>query len=486
MKNIKFLILITGILLVLAGCEKSFLETPPPTLTMEGFYTTEDNAQLAVNGCYDVMGWDEHTIIQFFFGDIIGYDSYKGGDIGSDQDWMDNMVNFNYTTDNYMLDNTWRNFYIGINRCNSAMENISLMTEEQITVEKKELFIAEIKFVRAYFYFQLVKIWGSVPLIDHVLKPNEYQQPLADESDIWTFIEDNLKEAAEVLPSKSEGGPQWYGHATIGAAKSFLAKAYIFQQKWADAKIITDEIIASAEYSLMANYEDVFKIENEHNSEIVFSIEFQESGSGDFGNENEGTVVCIYLMPRAFPFGNDSGWGFDCPTQEFVDEFELGDPRMEATVIHDGEIFWAGTPDSIKFDMDFATNKDHYGVQKYLLPKSQQPGEMSDASKNWIVIRYADVLLWNAEAAINSSGDWQSPLQTVRDRVGLGPSPFIVDPINAVYHERRVELGQEGHRFWDIVRQGRGEELLGQYGYVEGVNNHFPIPLAQLDLSELW
>jgi hypothetical protein len=118
------------------------------------------------------------------------------------------------------------------------------------------------------------------------------------------------------------------------------------------------------------------------------------------------------------------------------------------------------------------------------LPPSEQPADFSDASKNWILIRYADVLLWNAEAAFHAGGDWQTPLQKVRDRVGLGPTPY--SGLDAIYHERRVELAMEGHRFWDVVRQGRGEELYGQYGYVEGVNNHFPIPQDQLDLSDIW
>jgi len=122
--------------------------------------------------------------------------------------------------------------------------------------------------------------------------------------------------------------------------------------------------------------------------------------------------------------------------------------------------------------------------QKYALPPSQQPADFSDASKNWIVIRYADVLLWNAEAAFHSGGDWNTPLQEVRDRAGLGAT--TLSGLEAIYHERRVELGMEGHRFWDVVRQGRGEEVFGQYGFAEGVNNTFPIPQDQLDLSDIW
>ncbi len=471
-------------MIFLSACSKDFLETKPTTEVMKDFFTSETNAELAIIGCYDVMGWDTHSTLSFFFGDIIGRDGWKGGDTGSDQDWMDNLINFTYTTDNYMLNTVWKNLYIGINRCNTAIENISDMSSDIISEDKQKLFIAEAKFARGYYYFELVKIWGSVPLVDHVLSPSEYQQELVEEASIWAFIENDFTAAAQILPAKSTGGAQWYGRATKSAANAFLAKAYIYQEKWNDAKTLTDNIIASNEYSLMTNYEDVFKFENEHNSEIVFSIEFEETGTGDWGNENEGTVACVYMTTRGHPFAGIGGWGFNCPTQEFADEFETGDLRMEATVIHNGETLWSGTSDESTFNTTFPTNIDGYNNQKYALPESQQPYDPSDAMKNWIVIRYAEVLLWNAEAALNSTGDWQTPLQEVRDRVGLGVTPYT--GINAIYHERRVELGMEGHRFWDIVRQGRGEEVLGQYGFVEGTHNHFPIAQTQLDLSDIW
>ena len=480
-------IVIIGALVSLTtiSCKKEFLDTPPPTLTMNDFFVSEENANLAITACYDVMGWDgQHNTIPFFFGDIIGRDGWKGGDVGGDQDWMDNLINFTYTTDNYMLNIAWKNYYIAINRCNSAMENIRDMDSELISDDAKAYLIAQAQFVRGYFYFELVKTWGSVPLVDHVLSPSEYQQPLASEQDLWAFIEEDFTAAANVLPERTAMPPEDIGRGTKGAALAFLAKAYIYQKKWAEAKQVTDQIINSGQYALLPNFEDVFLMENENNEEIVFSIQFKETGNGDYGDENEGTMLCVYMETRNHPFAGIGGWGFNCPTQNLVDEFEEGDPRMEATIIHNDETLWEGTSDESTFNTTFPTNIDQYSNQKYVLPASQQPADFSDASKNWIVIRYADVLLWNAEAAYYAGGDWQSPLQQVRDRVGLGTTPY--SGINAIYHERRVELAMEGHRFWDVVRQGRGQEIYGQYGYVEGVNNHFPIPQDQLDLSDIW
>jgi hypothetical protein len=486
MRNFRYIkiVFITTIFL-LTGCTKSFLDVQPPTVVMQDFFTTASNAELAINGCYDVMGWDGNdNMIPFFFGDIIGRDAWKGGDIGSDQDWMDNLINFNYTPDNYMLNIDWKDMYIGINRCNTAIENIQKMTKTMISDKLKARLIGEARFVRGYFYFQLVKTFGKVPLVDHVLSPSEYQQPLADESKLWKFIEDDFKAAAAVLPQRSQQNPANIGRATKGAALAYLAKAYIFQKKWADAKKITDEIIQSHEYHLLPNYADVFEMKNQNNAEIVFSIQHKETGNGDYGNDNEGSLVPCFEETRNHPFAQVGGYGFDCPKQELVDEYEPGDPREKATIIHNGDTLWKGTPDESVFHTTFPTNIDHYSAKKYCLPASEQPADMSDAGKNWIVIRYAEVLLWNAEAAFHMGGDWQTPLQEVRNRVGLGPTPYT--GLKAIYHERRVELAMEGHRFWNVVREGRGEEVYGKYGYVEGVNNHFPIPQAQQDLSNLW
>lgn len=482
MKNIFLGGILIIVLLFVSGCSKEFLDTKPPTQVMEDFFTSEENVDLAVTACYDVMGWDgQHNSIPFFFGDIIGRDAWKGGDIGTDQDWMDNLIQFTYSPNNYMLNKAWVNYYIGINRCNNTIENIEQMPADLISNDAKTNFIGQARFIRAYFYFELVKTWGKVPLVKNTLTPSEYQQPLAEENQVWAFVEEDLKAAASVLGDKTTTD---IGRANKGMAMAMLAKAYIYQQKWTEAKEITGKIIASNDYSLLPNYEDIFKIDNENNDEIIFAIQFEETGNGDFGDENEGSMFSIYQLTRAHPFAGIGGWGFNCPTQELVDQFEEGDIRMEATIIHDGETLWEGTADEATFVMDFPTNIDHYSSQKYVVPLSLQPADFSDCSKDWIVIRYADVLLWDAEAKFHAGGDWEASLNMVRERAGLGATPY--SGIAAIYHERRVELAMEGHRFWDIVRQGRGAEVLGAFGFKEGEHNHFPISQEQRDLSDIW
>jgi hypothetical protein len=222
------------------------------------------------------------------------------------------------------------------------------------------------------------------------------------------------------------------------------------------------------------NYSDNWELSHENGTESVFEIQFSPSGTDAWGNDNEGNEFVIFTRSR----NNNDGWGFNCPKQSFVDRFEDGDPRRDATIIDDGEILWEGTDDETVADNQFSSCIDGYMNQKYQIRPSEY-GLQSDDPNNWIVVRYAEVLLWAAEAAAHTGGDWNSYLQQVRDRVDMGATP-IADPLQAVYHEREVELGMEGQRLWDIIRQGRGEEVLGEFGYVEGKNNYLPIPQSQL------
>lgn len=457
------------------ACSDSFLDVAAPSISEESFFTTERQADLALAGCYDVMGWDDTSYFPFWIGDILGHDAYKGGEGPGDQPWIEPLINFQYNAANPGLLVPFQQYYIGINRCNRVVDKVEAMTAQMIDAEKKAQVIAEARFVRGYYYFELVKIFGEVPLVDHLMAAGNYNLPKATFAELWKFIEDDFKAASGVLLAKSE---QEAGRATKGAAQAFLCKAYIYQSKWSLARTAAEEIINEGAYDLEHHYDDIWKLENENGIESVFEIQFAPSGTDQWGNDNEGNEYVIFTRSR----NNGDGWGFNCPKQSFVDRFESDDPRLAATVIEDGEILWEGTDDETIADNQFSSCIDLYMGQKYQIPPSQW-GLQSDDPNNWIVIRYAEVLLWAAEAAAHTGGDWEHYLQLVRDRAGMGPTP-IGDPLEAVYHEREVELGMEGQRLWDIIRQGRGEEILGEFGYEEGVNNYLPIPQSQLNFVD--
>lgn len=477
----KYKIYIKAILLLLVtclytSCSKDFLDTDPPNVSIDDYFTSEEDAFFALAACYDVLGWDADNQYQFWLGDILGHDSYKGGEGAGDQPWMEPLLRFQYDPNIAELNTPYQQYYVAINRCNRVIENVATMAEDIISADTRDKIVAEAKFIRGYFYFELVKMFGQVPLVTTILKPGQYDIPKASLTELWALIESDFGDAAEILPVKSE---QQVGRATQGAAQAFLCKAYIYQKKWPEALILANTIIGSTTYELEPVYADNWSLDHENGIESVFEIQFTPSGTGDWGDDNEGNVFVIFMRSR----NNDDGWGFNCPTQKFVDEFESEDLiRLNATIIFNGEVLWPGTDDEMVADNDFSACVDGYMSQKYQLPRSQQ-GDMSDDPNNWIVIRYADVLLWAAEAAAHTGGDWNFYLQQVRDRVELGPTPYA-DPLEAVYHERRVEFGMEGQLLWDIIRQGRGEEVLGEYGFVEGVNNYYPIPQSQIDLSD--
>jgi hypothetical protein len=492
MKILKYKILIVALAgLMLFGCAEEFLELDPPTLTEEGFYLDDNNIYMSIIGCYDVLGWDgNHVAPIYFMGDILGRDSYKGGENSGDQGWIHQLYTFNYSSTVKQLPDYWRNMYIGINRCNKLLENIDknqTLTEGEINRYK-----GEASFLRAYYHFQLVKLFGEVPLIDHLLGKEEYIQKKATKEALYDFIEKDLEFAAENLPAYP-GTKEDYtkGRVTMDAAKAMLARVHLYQKEFADVKRITDEIIAETNHDLLSDYGKVFAADNEHNQELMFEIEF-DGHIGEWGNESNGNILIIYMQSREKTVAKATGWGFNCPTKEFIAEFEEGDPRLKATVIQKGDTLYKGTEDELVYLMDDAptakaanwvNNPDKTFNRKYNVPYSQQKlsnGTGDSQGKNWIVMRFSDVLLMNAEANVHLKGDWQTPLNRVRSRVGLGATP-VADPLDAVYHERRVELGMEGQRFWDLVRSGRGEEILGSEGFIEGTHNHFPIPQEHLD-----
>jgi hypothetical protein len=301
----------------------------------------------------------------------------------------------------------------------------------------------------------------------------------------WEQIEEDLSDAADVLPEKSAYSASDMGRATRGAANALLAKAYIFQSKWSQAESRASMVIESGEYDLEPNYADNFLISHENGIESVYEIQHVEVPTSDYGDENEGQETSIYQGSRKATYFE--GWGFDCPTEDFVEEFESNDPRLKATVVFDNDIIYESTP--VQQKADNSMSPTGMAARKYMLEyQGTQTPEKSNAPANWRVIRFADVLLFHAEAA-NELGDSTAALKSlnrVRARASM-PQVVTTDKSElqkAIYHERRVELGLEGHRFFDLVRQGRAAEVLKDNGFIEGRHEYFPIPELEMDVCD--
>ncbi|MBN1129074.1 MAG: RagB/SusD family nutrient uptake outer membrane protein [Chitinispirillaceae bacterium] len=463
-----------------AGCSGFLDKKPMGVESSATFFKSGEQAIKATTAVYDAAAWRfSQEITEWFLGDICSDDAEKGGENAADWAELQQLKDFRGNASNSICFYRWSENYQGIYRANLVITNVPSI---DMDTKLRDRLVAEAKFLRAYFYFQLVKTYGAVPLITKILSPSEYCQPRATIGECWAQIEKDLKEAADILPEKSEYSSSDRGRATKGAANALLAKACIFQNKWSDALDRAARVIDSKEYDLEPNYADNFRLSHENGIESVFEIQHVEIPTTKYGDENEGQETSIYQGSRNATYF--TGWGFNCPTQDFVDEFESNDPRLKATVIFNGDIIYENTPVQQRADNGMSPTK--MAARKYMLEYQAQVPNMSNAPANWRVMRFAEVLLFHAEAA-NETGDSTtalSSLNKIRRRVSM-PTVNVTDKDelrNAIYHERRVELGLEGHRFYDLVRQGRAAEALAKNGFIEGKHEYFPIPQMEMDV----
>lgn len=479
MKNIYFIILLMGVSLVGLDCNKH-LDTPAPSISDQTFFSSDNVALTVLAGAYQPMGWMEYSqILDWVIGDVVSDDAVKGG--GGDIDGPEyfDLEHFQATAQTPTLSIVWKHFYTGINRSNRLISGVR--ENESISEDVAARLTAEAKFLRGYYEFCLIKVFGAFPIVDHILEPTEFDLPRNTMEECWTAIENDFKDAMAGLPRKSEMPASDLGRATWGSAAAFLTKAYIFQEKWSEAEPLAKQIVESGEYDLQANYGDLFLMETDNGIESVFDIQKKAFSTALWGDDAQASVTEIYQRSRDDRVG---GWGFDQPTQNLYDEFEPTDIRRGWTIISNEDILWEGTPDEevIYTKKDPVHNPDAvtgYNKRKGTIPASQR-GERDDQSGlNVRVIRFAEVLLWQAEAAFHNGSDWETPLNRVRNRVGLGSSPYRNDPLAAIYHERRVELALESHRYWDLVRTGRGNLM---QGYTDS-KRYLPIPQIEINLN---
>jgi hypothetical protein len=495
MKNIVWNIVLIMILFTAGNCKKMLTTEIVGDYPESQFYTTSQHAVLAINAAYQPLSFSSTQNRLWVFGDVASDDSEKGGDPGDQADigLIDGM-NINPINGNFEA--MWARLYEGITRSNIVLQKVPAITMND---ELKMRVLAEAKFLRAYYYFTLINIFGDVPLLREPKNADQLQIPQAAISEIFeTLIEPDLMEAALHLSTVYTG--ENVGRATSGAAKALLAKAYLFQEKWEPAAQLTTQIINSNNYSLRPLYSDNFTAAFKNNNESIFEIQHLTQQDPFTGNS-----LNQWFAPRG-----DGGYGFNAPTQDFVNEFEktpsqVYDPRLDYTVGRDSLPWYNG----VLFSKDWSPTG-------YLTKKHQQPfSEISkalkgDASINYVAIRYADVLLWNAEALNESGSPAQAlvPLNMVRKRAresylydaslpgfgvvpdGLLPDVISVNPADvrrAIRHERRVELGMEFHRYFDMIRWGEDyatDAMSDRPGFNYAVNKRFPIPQSERDRNK--
>ncbi len=477
------------IFISLAGvsCEKEFLEKAPIVgINEENFYRTEADAIAAVNAAYATLQFQISSAGHFrwFWGDIMSDDSEKGGSGDNDVNELLQLETFKGPANGELLEAEWGANYEGIYRANVVLEKVPAIEMDE---DLKARILGEARFIRAWNFYNLVTMFGGVPLADHVLAPSEYKMPRATADQVWDLVESDLQQAANDLWKRSEYPSQDIGRITVGAAQALLVKTYLWRQNWAEAKAVAEAIIQSGEYQLVADYADIFPLYGENNEESIFEIQYMNASGGNWGfnNANEGSFTNVFTRAR----GQFAGYGFNIPTQDFVDEFfaeGFEDPRLKSTVFREGdEMGDRGT-----FTIDATGGVPHpYYAKKYFSPKSEDApfGDPNpNGGSNDRVIRYADVLLMHAEAAFHTGDETaaRKSLNEVRARVQNPEITVSGDGLlDAILRERRIELGLEAHRFFDLVRTGRAATELSSLGFVAGVHELFPIPSSQIQAT---
>ena len=469
MKRIYSIITICTLALAATSCD--FLnEDLKGSYSSENYYTTAGKAEMAVNAVYNSL----YGNTLWIFGDVASDDAVKGGNAG-DQAEIDNIDKFNPTPDNGCLSTFWQNSYETISRANNVVTYVPNVNMDAAT---KERYIAEAKFFRAWAYFNLVNIFGQVPL---KLKPQNTSDAihvgLSSVEKIYTQIETDLSEAAPKLPTtySSEAG-----RVTQGAAYAMLAKVRLFRKDWSGAvEAITNLDLIENVYELEANYADLFKAGAENSTESVLSLRYINNNETSIGNN-----LNVWFSPAA-----EGGYYFDAPTQAYVDCFDElttegeTDPRLDASIGRDGQPWFNGTTFSSSW-----SEATGYLVKKYNEDISEEFAK-SQSTVPQHLIRYADVLLIKAEALneSNATSDAAVELNKVRARAGLAATTATTqaEMREAIRKERRKELGFEFHRFFDVMRYGKeyAEKVLGSDFKWSEPRFYFPIPQAETDAN---
>ncbi|MGY2132080.1 RagB/SusD family nutrient uptake outer membrane protein [Hymenobacter sp. HD11105] len=488
-------------LAIVSGC-KDFLDVAPQgQLSEDAIRTDPAAAQKLVDGVYNVMylggfGPDVHGLQHVIMTDIASDDSDKGS---TPADYGDALTidNFTLTAANGTPNNAWNGYFQAVARANQALDKIPLSPAPE--AEKNRL-IGEVRFLRGYFYFNLVRLFGGVPLLDRVPLTSEINSPefqqRATAEQIYEFIISDLQFATDNLPLK---GATQTGRATKAAAQGMLAKVYLYRRNYQQAFTLTNEIIQgrSGAYALQPNYAEIWRTAGANGSESIFEV---QTGVNAACNNSAVELYTVSQGPRAGGRGGwaDLGFGFNTPTESLANAYEPGDVRRAGTIIFiqptapagqrsTGTVLW----DGFRIPSKDSVEGFRYSYKAYhSRTREANCGNNDYLPKNIRVLRYAEILLINAEAALQlgNTAAATTSLNAVRTRAGL---PGRTAPtLQQIWQERRVELALEHDRFFDLVRQeavqpGRIVPIFAAQGktFVKGKHELFPIPQAQIDLS---
>ncbi len=471
LKYNSFWCLICGLFLILS-CDKALDKEPLGRLDAGSFFKTADDAIQVLNACYaPLLINNNNNNFYWVFGTVASDNAITGGD-GSRPGILE-IDFFRHTPRTQELNDFWRLCYAGIVQCNLVIDKTPLI---QANEDLKNRILGEALFLRAWYHFNLTQVFGDIPLINRIIPPAEIRTPRSPVSEVYLQIVADCEEASTLLPVSHPVSEIF--RASRGAALGLMAKTHLYQKDWEKVLSAINQIKALGIYGLMPDYLDNFRRNTQNNAESVWEIQHEnlELGVGNSINQ--------WWATKKLP----DGYGYAEPTQEFVDAFEAGDPRLAFTVFSRNDDYFGN-----RYLASFSSTG--YSPRKYLQPV-EDVSQKADGSINYTAIRYAEVLLWEAEALaeLGRIADALVSLEQVRARAraqSVDPEstlPVIStssqsELIQLIRQERRVELGFEMHRFFDLVRWGIADQVLE--GFVKGKHEVFPIPQTEIDLNPM-
>jgi starch-binding outer membrane protein, SusD/RagB family len=476
--NLKSLTIFALITSAIISCSDDFVKVEPPyALDSENYFNTESDYDKALIGAYDML---HSSYINVLMGEIASDNTLSGGEAATDVPGIQQVDEMTHNPVNANLKNLWDWMFAGVQRCNYIME-----FKDKTAFANKNQVIAETRYLRAYYHFELVKWFGGIPLKGdkRFNVDDEKTIPRSSVADVYASIEADLNFAIANLSITNAQT----GRVTKGAAQALLGKAYLYQNKFSEASQVLEQLINTNSYSLVTNYNAIFENNTENNSESVFEIQYTDAQGADFGclQCSEGNVAVGFNGIRNYsgPLF-DGGYSFNVPTAEAYNVFEVGDARRNVAVLDIAA--WATANNAT-----YGTGYKHTGYfnRKYLARQGDTNiGDQNLTNpNNYRSIRYADVLLMAAEAFNRSGNDTKATtyLNLVRRRA-FGDLNHDINATSGtltdfIWAERRVELMGEGHRFFDLVRTGKAVSKIT--GFTVDKNEIFPIPFEEIQFS---
>ena len=487
MKKTAILTLLLSLSIVWS-CDESKLDLVNPNeLSPETFFETSNQLRDATNAAYaNLQTLGLYTRIYFFANDLMSQESTGLGSLAGD---LRQFIDHSWNASHGPIAQMWTTLYQGIHKANFVIENASRVPEVAITDELRNHFEGEARFLRAYYYFELVSRWGEVPLLTNVATVPE-GVPVSSTEEVYAAILADLQFGVDNMLSVGDLPADRLGAATRGAALALKGKVHLFREEWDMARQMF-EAVDQEGYVLVDEFFDNFTEESENNGESIFEVQFttEFGASGSWGAAGSGVAETTFRS-QEYSF---TGWRNVIPSETIMDEFEDDDPRFAFTFYSEGDLFNNGQ-DTVQSGVNVADERPNW--RKYQRHYKEFP-PCCESGINFRVIRYADVLLMHAEA-LNELGDQAGavallnqvrarpsvdmPLYGTAEMDGRGFPVGTQDEVfEAIQHERISELTGEQKRYMDLQRWGLTSTVVPNYQ--AGVHERWPIPQVEIDAN---